>query len=63
MSYLQRAVQEGQASIAGEGPRRRITYHAANQVQNFSDPEEQVRAEFWAELIYRYVDPRSLSTV
>jgi type I restriction enzyme M protein len=54
MSYLERAISAGHATLAGEGSRQRITYVAVNQTERFADPEEQVRAEFWAELIYRY---------
>ncbi len=54
MSYLERALKDGHAKITGEGKNQKITYIAVNQTKRFSDPEEQVRAEFWAELIYRY---------
>ena len=30
--------------------------------ERFADPEEQVRAEFWAELIYRYDYPQMTGT-
>lgn len=36
------------------GRKTRITYVAVGREEIFDDPEEQVRAEFWAELIYRY---------
>ena len=32
----------------------KILYVAVNHTERYADPEEQVRAEFWAELIYRY---------
>lgn len=54
MSYLERALRDGHAKIRGEGKQQKITYIAVNQTERLSDPEEQVRAEFWAELIYRY---------
>ena len=41
-------------SSAPTGKRIKITYEAAHHTEILSDPEEIVRAEFWAELIYRY---------
>lgn len=54
MTYLDRAITDGHAKIAGEGRSQKITYLAVNHSERYGDPEEQVRAEFWAELIYRY---------
>ena len=54
MSYLQRALKDGYAQIIGEGKGQKIAYFAVNRTERYSDPEEQIRAEFWAELIYRY---------
>jgi type I restriction enzyme M protein len=54
MTYLDRAFRDGHAKITGEGKQQKILYVAVDQTERFSDPEEQVRAEFWAELIYRY---------
>jgi len=54
MTYLQRAVNDGHARLDDQKKRQKITYIAVNHSENYSDPEEQVRAEFWAELIYRY---------
>jgi len=53
-SFLAKALADGYATLLGEGKQQKITYHAVNHTERFSDPEEQVRAEFWAELIYRY---------
>ncbi|HYG80006.1 MAG TPA: N-6 DNA methylase, partial [Pyrinomonadaceae bacterium] len=53
MSYLQRALENKLAQITGEDKERKITYLTLNITKRL-DPEEQVRAEFWAELIYRY---------
>src|SRR6266498_5921454 len=53
MTFLQRAIQDGHAKFIGEGKNQQILYIAANHKERFSDPEEIVRAEFWAELIYR----------
>ena len=54
MTFLEQAVQDGLASISGEGKKQYIHYHAMNHTERYSDPEEKVRAEYWAELIYRY---------
>ncbi len=54
MPLLERALRDGQAQLQGEGNKARITYFAVNHSERWADPEEQVRAEFWAELIYRY---------
>ena len=53
-TYLDRALNDGHAVIAGEGRSERIRYIAANHSERWSDPEEKVRAELWAELIYKY---------
>jgi len=54
MSYLEKAIEKGYARLSGEGRNQRITYDAVRHSERFADPEEQVRAEFWAELIFRY---------
>jgi type I restriction enzyme M protein len=53
MSYLERAITDGHAKLTGEGKQQKILYVAVNHTERYADPEEQVRAEFWAELIYR----------
>ena len=55
--YLYRAISDGHAEITGEGKSERIRYLAVNHSERWSDPEEKIRAEFWAELIYRYQYP------
>ncbi len=58
MSYLDRAIKDGYAFISGNEGNRKITYVSSeNHVEKYNDPEEQVRAEFWAELIYKYEYP------
>lgn len=52
--YLEQALSDGYAQIIGEGKQAKITYLAVNITEKYNDPEEKVRAEFWAELIYRY---------
>jgi len=51
-TYLEQAIADGQAEIKGEGKKERIYYLATNHSERWSDPEEKVRVEFWAELIY-----------
>ncbi|MBN8476055.1 N-6 DNA methylase [Sulfuritalea sp.] len=53
-SYLERALEDGHAKITGDGKTQRIHYIEASHSERYSDPEEKVRAEFWAELIYKY---------
>ena len=54
MTFLERAIKDGYAELIGEGPRQQIRYIPVGYTDRYSDPEEKVRAEFWAELIYRY---------
>src|SRR5260221_14744866 len=53
-TYIERALADGHAEITGEGKSERILYKAANHSERWADPEEKVRSEFWAELIYKY---------
>ena len=60
MSFLQRAIKDGYAYITGAEEKQRITYISSdNHSEYLSDPEEKVRAEVWAELIYQYDYPAS----
>ena len=54
MTYLDNALKDGHAQRSGEGDAEKITYVAMNHTERYADPEEKVRAEYWAELIYRY---------
>ena len=56
-TYLERALQDGLAELSGEGRTERIHYIDADHSERWSDPEEKVRAELWAELIYKYDYP------
>ncbi len=56
-AFLDRAIADHHATIDTNGKKAKICYLAVNQTENFDDPEERVRAEFWAELIYRYDYP------
>ncbi len=60
-SFLKKVVDKKLANIAFDGKtnkdgseRRVITYFPSGHKEIYDDPEEQVRAEFWAELIERY---------
>ena len=55
--YLELALADGLAELSGEGRSERIRYVAADHSERWSDPEEKVRAELWAELIYKYEYP------
>jgi type I restriction enzyme M protein len=56
--YLNKAIEAGYAVITGAEGNRKITYTASgNHAERYDDPEEQVRAEVWAELIYKYEYP------
>ena len=58
MSFLERAIKDGYANITGVENKQKITYVSSNNhTENYNDPEERVRAEFWAELIYEYDYP------
>ena len=54
---LERAFADGHAELSGEGRPERIRYKAAGRSERWADLEEKVRAEFWAELIYKYGYP------
>lgn len=56
--YLSRAQKDGYVSFSEKNGKIQITYISSNNYKdNFSDPEEQIRAEFYAELIYKYEYP------
>jgi len=59
-SFLEKAIETKQAHLSFDDKGRRvITYLAApgSRKEIYDDPEEQVRAEFWAELLHRYHYP------
>ena len=56
-TYLEQALADGYARLEGEGRWERIHYIAADRAERWADPEEKIRAELWAELIYRYEYP------
>ena len=58
MLYLERAIKDGYAHITGTEGKRQITYVASDShKERYDDPEERIRAEVWAELIYHYEYP------
>lgn len=58
MTYLDRAIKDGYAIITGPENKQKIIYVTSdNHTENYNEPEEKVRAEFWAELIYEYDYP------
>jgi hypothetical protein len=52
--FLTHAIADKLVKFTGEGRTERIQYLAADHSERWADPEEKVRAEFWAELIYKY---------
>ena len=58
MAYLKRAIKDGYAYVSGDEKASKITYVTSDNFSvKFDNPEEQVRAEFWSELIYKYDYP------
>lgn len=55
--WLTRAIADGHATLFPEGGKEKIRYVEVDHTEIYDDPEEQVRADFWAELIYRYDYP------
>lgn len=61
LDLISRAVSDGHLTIEGEGRSERVTYVASGKSELFGDPEERVRAAFYAELIYTYgYDPEAI---
>ena len=56
-TYLEQAISAGHIRIEASGRGERIVYVAAEHSERWSDPEEKVRAEYYAELIHRYGYP------
>lgn len=53
-SLLDRAIEDGHLHLDKAGKVERIIYMSSNKSERWTDPEEKVRAEFYAELVYRY---------
>lgn len=56
-TFLELALADGHVKYSGEGKNERIHYVAVNRSERWADPEEKIRAEIWAELIYKYYYP------
>lgn len=52
--FLQRSFADGHLQLIISGKTEKIRYVAVNVSEKWSDPEEKVRAAYYAELIYRY---------
>lgn len=52
--FLQKSLADGHLQIIASGKTEKIRYVAINVAEKWSDPEEKVRAAYYAELIYRY---------
>jgi len=60
-TFLSRALADKHLCFDQSGKTEKIVYVAGNHAERWSDPEEKVRAEFYAELIYTYgYDPKRI---
>lgn len=58
---LQKAFADGHLQLIASGKTEKIRYVADNHSEKWSDPEEKIRAAYFAELIYRYgYDPECI---
>lgn len=53
-THFEQAIDDGHLRLDQSGRFEKIQYVATSRSERWSDPEEKVRAEFYAELIYRY---------
>lgn len=53
-SYLDRAIDDGHIRLDANSRLQKVLYVAVQRSERWADPEEKVRAEFYADLIYRY---------
>lgn len=51
---IQRAFADGHLQLIASGKTEKIRYVTVNVSEKWSDPEEKIRAAYYAELIYRY---------
>ena len=56
-TYIEQAIAKKRAEITDDRRGQRILYKDSGKSYKYSDPEEQVRAELWAELMYKYDYP------
>jgi len=47
--FLQRALDDGKATLQMAGTRQTIRYVAVDHAESYDDPEEWVRADLWAQ--------------
>ena len=52
-TMTERAINDGHLRLDKSGKTEKIYYVAVARAERWSDPEEKVRAEFYAELIYK----------
>ncbi|MFN3376856.1 MAG: type I restriction enzyme HsdR N-terminal domain-containing protein, partial [Burkholderiaceae bacterium] len=58
---IQRTINDGHLQLIASGKTEKVRYVAVNHAEKWSDPEEKVRAAYYAELIYRYgYDPECI---
>lgn len=58
LSPLEKAQRDGYINITGAEGKRKIEYVTSERhIENYEDPEEKVRAEFFTDLIYKYDYP------
>lgn len=58
LTPLERAKKDGYINITGPEGKQKIEYITSERhTENYEDPEEKVRANFFAELIYKYEYP------
>ncbi|MGM4902043.1 restriction endonuclease subunit M [Tardiphaga sp. 866_E4_N2_1] len=53
-SWVEKALEDGHLQLIQSGRSEKIRYVASNTTEGWNDPEEKVRASYYAELIYRY---------
>lgn len=59
--FLQRAIKDGHLQLITSGKTEKIRYVTVNIAEKWADPEEKVRAAYYAELIYRHgYDPECI---
>ena len=57
-NFLDQAFDHRYAEISSDGTSERIHYIAAKRFEQWTHPEEKVRAELWAELVIKYQYPQ-----
>lgn len=52
--HFDQAMKDGHLQLIQAGKTEKMRYVAVNVAEKWSDPEEKIRAAYYAELIYRY---------